>query len=142
MMTNRTFTASLKKVDAARAQGAYLEAMLRAFYLNTAMMRDLLRHVEKRAGEDRKPKSLYKHFFKSHKNSPELKALLSGQSVKKIKIWLDKTDKFFKALKAGAPSNTKALLDETTGIAGILSISTAKLSARVSKPRASARKRA
>ena len=45
-MTSRIFSNALKKIEAARKQGCYLEAMLHAFHLNTELVKELLSSAE------------------------------------------------------------------------------------------------
>ncbi len=128
-MTNRIIVNNIRKIDLAKEQGFYLEALLRAYHVNVSLLKYILEQgSEKTTSENHKPGNLLKSLVKARKKNPGLKSLIGSQSLKSVRIWLDKSDKYFKTLKIRQPYNTKRLLDESTRICSMLNVSVSKAS--------------
>jgi hypothetical protein len=129
-MTTRKVNTAMNMVTSASDKGFYLEALLRTYHMNLSLMKHILASGSSGAAtEGKKLKPFLKKFFKNHKRSEKLKSTISSQSVKSLQVWLEKTDTFFRTLKMRQPANTKQLLEESTRIAGMLSISLNKVGA-------------
>jgi len=130
-MTHKKISNTLLKIQACHKAGYSLEALLMSYHLNLEMLRFMLGHSNKSYSfENKKLKELLHDFNEELSTNAALKSLINKKSFKLVKTWLHKMDLFFKKLKLGSPSNTKALYFETEKIFMLLNISVNKLLAK------------
>jgi hypothetical protein len=130
-MTERKITFALKRIEACKKGGFFLEGLMKAYHLNLDLVKYILSSAsETYSAKDKKLKQISKHFVHELSVNPNMKSLIQKNSFKAVKLWLEKMDVFLKTLRHKQPANVKALLLETEKIFGILNISVNKLFVR------------
>lgn len=127
-MTERKITYALNRIKTCKEQGFLLEALLKNYHLNLAIIKYILSvNSEVYSPKGEKIKTVFHKFIDEISVNPKLRSILNKKNLKMLKPWLDKMEQFFKLLKNQQPANVKALLSETEQIFGILNISAFKL---------------
>lgn len=127
-MTERKINLDLKKIESAKKQGYWLEALLKNYQLNIQLIRFLLKSGTKNPSLDSiKIKQLMTQFIDEVSVNPELKSIINKKNLKFVKPWLSKMETFLKALKQGEIKQAKNLQLESEKVFAVLHISAAKL---------------
>jgi hypothetical protein len=127
-MTERKINLDLKKIESAKKQGYWLEALLKNYQLNIQLIKFLLKSGTKNPSLDTvKIKQLMALFIEEVSVNSDLKTIISKKNLKFVKPWLSKMEDFLKALKQGEIKNAKTLQQESETVFGVLHISAAKL---------------
>ena len=130
-MTPIKLTNRLKKIDQAKKDGYWLEALLTTYHLNVEMALNMLQIVcEEKIPENKKTKKLLDVFKSEISENQQMKAIINKRTFKHVQIWFDKSDTYFKSFIQHPVSSTKALVAEGEKVAGILNISINKLHSR------------
>ena len=127
-MTNRKILLALKKIEVSYADGYVIEALIANYHLNLNLLRFICSVSDAITfKEEKKVKNLIIQLSAEIDNNQKLKTIISKKNLKFFKVWLSKTELYFKTLKYKLPSNTKTLFLETQKITGILNISVNKI---------------
>lgn len=127
-MTNRKILLALKKIEASYADGYVIEALMANYHLNLNLLRFICSVSETiMFKEEKKVKNLIIQLSSEIDSNQKLKTIISKKNLKIFKVWLSKTEVYFKTLKFKLPANTKSLFLETQKITGILNISVNKI---------------
>lgn len=127
-MTNRKILMTLKKIEVSYADGYVIEALIANYHLNLNLLRFICSVSDAiKFKEEKKVKNLIIQLSAEIDNNQKLKTIISKKNLKFFKVWLSKTELYFKTLKYKLPSNTKTLFLETQKITGILNISVNKI---------------
>lgn len=127
-MTERKINLDLKKIESAKKQGYWLEALLKNYQLNIQLIKFLLKSGTKNPSLDTvKIKQLMALFIEEVSVNSDLKTIISKKNLKFVKPWLSKMEDFLKALKQGEIKNAKTLQQESETVFAVLHISAAKL---------------
>jgi len=127
-MTNRKILLALKKIEVSYADGYVIEALIANYHLNLNLLRFICSVSDAiKFKEEKKVKNLIIQLSEEIDNNQKLKTIISKKNLKFFKVWLSKTELYFKTLKYKLPSNTKTLFLETQKITGILNISVNKI---------------
>jgi hypothetical protein len=127
-MTNRKIVLALKKIEVSYADGYVIEALIANYHLNLNLLRFICSVSEGiNPKEEKKIKNIVTQLAKEIDTNQKLKTVISKKNLKFFKVWLSKTEVYFKTLKYKLPVNTKSLFLETQKITGILNISVNKI---------------
>ncbi len=127
-MTERKINLDLKKIDSAKKQGYWLEALLKNYHLNILLIRFLLKSGTKSPNQEAvKIKHLMTLFIEEVSVNPDLKTIINKKNLKFVKPWLTKMEDFFKSMKQGEIKQAKTLQMESEKVFAVLHISAAKL---------------
>ncbi len=127
-MTQRKILFALKKIELAKQQGFFAEALLKNYHLNLQLLKFIFAHCSvTKSVHNKKVKIIIAELNTELNTNPRLKAIISKKSLKNINHWILKIDVFFKTLKLKEPANTKDLLAEGELVLGILNISATKI---------------
>ena len=127
-MTERKINLDLKKIDSAKKQGCWLEALLKNYQLNILLIRFLLKSGTKSPNQEVvKIKHLMTLFIEEVSVNPDLKTIINKKNLKFVKPWLTKMEDFFKSMKQGEIKQAKTLQMESEKVFAVLHISAAKL---------------
>lgn len=127
-MTERKINLDLKKIDSAKKQGYWLEALLKNYQLNILLIRFLLKSGTKSPNQEVvKIKHLMTLFIEEVSVNPDLKTIINKKNLKFVKPWLTKMEDFFKSMKQGEIKQAKTLQMESEKVFAVLHISAAKL---------------
>ena len=127
-MTNRKILLALKKIEVSYAHGYVIEALIANYHLNLNLLRFICSVSETiMFKEEKKVKNLIIQLSAEIDSNQKLKTIISKKNLKFFKVWLSKTEVYFKTLKYKLPANTKSLFLETQKITGILNISVNKI---------------
>ena len=127
-MTNRKILLALKKIEVSYADGYVIEALIANYHLNLNLLRFICSVSETiMFKEEKKVKNLIIQLSAEIDSNQKLKTIISKKNLKIFKVWLSKTEVYFKTLKYKLPANTKSLFLETQKITGILNISVNKI---------------
>lgn len=127
-MTDRKITYALNRIRACKENKYPLEALIRTYHLNADLVKFLLTtSSENYSSRNKKIKVLLHDFLEAIDSNPDLKMIIHKRSVKTLRPWSDKMDRFFKDLKLRYPSDLSALQEESEKIFGLLKISANKL---------------
>lgn len=130
-MTPVAISTAIKKIDACKAAGYTIEALIRNYQLNIRLLKLILQKANPDYNFDKKRlKTIVKEFVEEINHNPQLKGLITKKTFKLVRTWLQKTDVYFKLLKLGELQTTKTLLAESSKITGVLNISVNKLFSR------------
>lgn len=126
-MTKRNLETALKRINDCKQNGYLLEALLRNYELNLALVKLMIQRARPDYDfEGKKIKTIIRDFNDELGANPELKAIINKKAFGLVKTWLSKMDSYFKALKLGKLSGATVLLSETEKISGVLTISVRK----------------
>ncbi len=127
-MTNRKILLALKKIEVSYADGYVIEALIANYHLNLNLLRFICSVSETiMFKEEKKVKNLIIQLSSEIDSNQKLKTIISKKNLKIFKVWLSKSEVYFKTLKHKLPVNTKSLFLETQKITGILNISVNKI---------------
>jgi len=127
-MTDRKISAALKKIQFCKEHGFQTEALIRLYLLNVSMIKFILSVLTPELDmKDEKIKNTLKILIRELSLHPEMKAVIQKKSLKSLQSWIEKTDLYFKGLKAGVSRPTNTLYQETEQVCALLKISVSKV---------------
>ena len=130
-MTEKKITYTLARIKSSKENGFPMEAFLKSYHLNVDLVKFILKSaVPDYSFDNKKIKIILHDLLKELETNVTFKTIINKRSIKSLKPWLAKTDKFFKSLKLEYPKTIAPLQDETEKIFGILKISANKLFAK------------
>lgn len=130
-MTPLKLSNRLKKIEQAKKDGYWLEALMGTYHLNLEIVYHLLHfHFPERLPESMKTKKLLEAFLTALTESQEMKSIINKRSFKQVQSWFSKSDSYFKTFIHHTLAANKALVLEGEKVAGILNISLNKMHSR------------
>jgi len=126
LMSKKKANTILEKISECKKKGFLIEALVLSYHFNLELLFQLSKKTLPELGtESKKPKPLVKELLK-HSSTGTKKPVLSKQSLKSIKVWLEDMEAVFKKLRSEIPQNSKALLQASEQVSALLSIATNK----------------
>lgn len=133
-MTERRINLALKQIQKDKTNGYLLETYIRYYHLNIEILKFILKYgVTGYDFSKKKVKIIIADLIKEFDSNQKIRGTINKKSLKTLKLWVQKTDLFFKELKIKRPRNVAALLHETEHVFKLLSLSAHKLFAHSPK---------